>query len=114
MRQKKIPIPVRYAINSLLFAVFLFVGYYMISSGAVSKYFAKVIVLIGINIILAVTLKRLHGLSGAAAAWSCGLHGRRGLCFGRLHARDGAAYVFLPSRWGGVSAASAPRSSASS
>ncbi len=64
MNQKKIPIPVRYAINFLLFAAFLFVGSYLISAGVVSKYFAKVIVLIGINIILAVSLNVSTGYLG--------------------------------------------------
>jgi branched-chain amino acid transport system permease protein len=64
MNQKKIPIPVRYEINFLLFAAFLFVGSYLISAGVVSKYFAKVIVLIGINIILAVSLNVSTGYLG--------------------------------------------------
>ena len=59
-----IPVPLRYAINLALFAAFLLVMNHMIVSGAISKYFSKVIMLIGINIILAVSLNVATGYLG--------------------------------------------------
>lgn len=54
----------RYIINALLFAVFLFVGSSLITSGIISTYYSKVIVLIAINIILAVSLNISTGYLG--------------------------------------------------
>lgn len=59
-----IPVPLRYAINLALFAAFLLAMNHMIVSGAISKYFGKVIMLIGINIILAVSLNVATGYLG--------------------------------------------------
>ncbi len=59
-----IPVPLRYAINLALFAAFLLAANGMIVSGAISKYFSKVIMLIGINIILAVSLNVATGYLG--------------------------------------------------
>ena len=50
----RIPMPVRYLINALLFAAFLLVGNSLIEGHVIPTYYAKVITLIGINIILAV------------------------------------------------------------
>ena len=63
-KYKKLSTPVRYAINLALFAAFLFIGYALIENGAISKYYSKVIMLIGINIILAVSLNIATGYLG--------------------------------------------------
>lgn len=63
-RQRKIPMPLRYAINAALFAAFLFAGSALIKGGAVTTYHTKVIMLIGINIILAVSLNVATGYLG--------------------------------------------------
>ena len=56
--------PLRYAVNLALFAAFLILGSALISSGAIRTYHAKVLVLIGINIILAVSLNVATGYLG--------------------------------------------------
>lgn len=61
---KKIPIPVRYAINTALFVAFLIVGIALIQAGVVTKYYTKVLMLIGINIILTVSLNIATGYLG--------------------------------------------------
>ncbi len=61
---KKIPMLLRYAINLLLFAALLAVGSLLIKDGTISKYFSKVLMLIGINIILAVSLNISTGYLG--------------------------------------------------
>ena len=61
---KKIPMLLRYAINLVLFAAFLAVGSLLIKDGTISKYFSKVLMLIGINIILAVSLNISTGYLG--------------------------------------------------
>ena len=61
---KKIPMPVRYAINIALFAAFLIVGLSLIQSGVITKYYTKVLMLIGINIILTVSLNIATGYLG--------------------------------------------------
>jgi len=61
---KKIPMPVRYAINIALFAAFLIVGLSLIRSGVITKYYTKVLMLIGINIILTVSLNIATGYLG--------------------------------------------------
>ena len=63
-KYKKLSTPVRYAINLALFAAFLFIGYALIENGAISNYYSKVIMLIGINIILAVSLNIATGYLG--------------------------------------------------
>jgi len=47
--------PVRYLINALLFVAFLIVGLSLIQSGVITKYYTKVLMLIGISIILTVS-----------------------------------------------------------
>ena len=59
-----IPMPLRYLINAALFAAFLIVMNHFISSGAIGNYYAGVISLIGINIILAVSLNVATGYLG--------------------------------------------------
>ena len=59
-----IPMPFRYLINIVIFATFLFVMNSLITSGAISKYYAGVISFIGINIILAVSLNVATGYLG--------------------------------------------------
>ena len=61
---KKIPMPVRYLINALLFVAFLIVGLSLIQSGVITKYYTKVLMLIGINIILTVSLNIATGYLG--------------------------------------------------
>ena len=61
---KKIPMPVRYAINAALFVAFLIVGLSLIQSGVITKYYTKVLMLIGINIILTVSLNIATGYLG--------------------------------------------------
>ena len=61
---KKIPMPVRYAINTALFAAFLIIGLSLIQSGVITKYYTKVLMLIGINIILTVSLNIATGYLG--------------------------------------------------
>ncbi|MDD4311982.1 MAG: branched-chain amino acid ABC transporter permease [Eubacteriales bacterium] len=61
---KKIPMPVRYVINTLLFVAFLIVGLSLIQSGVITKYYTKVLMLIGINIILTVSLNIATGYLG--------------------------------------------------
>lgn len=61
---KIIPMPFRYLINIVLFASLLFVMNSLITSGAISKYYAGVISFIGINIILAVSLNVATGYLG--------------------------------------------------
>ncbi|HQQ40544.1 MAG TPA: hypothetical protein PLR57_03460, partial [Clostridia bacterium] len=61
---KKIPMLLRYAINLLLFAALLAVGSLLIKDGVISKYYSKVLMLIGINIILAVSLNISTGYLG--------------------------------------------------
>lgn len=62
--RKRISTPLAYAINFALFAAFLLVGNLLIKSGALSNYYTKVIMLIGINIILAVSLNIATGYLG--------------------------------------------------
>lgn len=61
---ENIPIPVRYAINTVLFIVFLIVINSLISTKTISNYYAKIIILVGINIILAVSLNLATGYLG--------------------------------------------------
>ena len=61
MKPFRIPMAIRYLINIVLFAAFLFIGKSLIDGGAISTYYAKVITLIGINIILAVSLNVATG-----------------------------------------------------
>ena len=61
---KRIPMPLRYAINTALFAAFLLGGAALIKSGAIGTYYSKVLMLIGINIILAVSLNISTGYLG--------------------------------------------------
>lgn len=61
---KRIPMPIRYGINAVLFVLFLLGGNALIASGFIGNYYAKIIVLIGINIILAVSLNVATGYLG--------------------------------------------------
>ena len=60
----RIPMPLRYLINAALFAAFLLAGNALVEGRVISTYYAKVIVLIGINIILAVSLNIATGYLG--------------------------------------------------
>jgi len=61
---KKISMPLRYVINTALFAMLLLAGTALVNSGAVSGYYTKVLMLIGINIILTVSLNIATGYLG--------------------------------------------------
>lgn len=61
---KKIPMPARYAINTLLLAAFLLIGNTVISSGGVSRAASSTVMQIGIYIILAVSLNVVTGYLG--------------------------------------------------
>lgn len=56
--------PVRYVINTFLFVVFLIVLSSLIGTKTISNYYNKIIMLIGINIILAVSLNLATGYLG--------------------------------------------------
>ena len=62
--KKPLPMSLRYAINLAVFAVFLFGVNALITGGSVPNYYTKVIVLCGINIILAVSLNVATGYLG--------------------------------------------------
>ncbi|MEG1540947.1 MAG: branched-chain amino acid ABC transporter permease [Oscillospiraceae bacterium] len=59
-----IPMPLRYIINFVLFALFLFSMNSLITGGTISNYYSGIISLIGINIILAVSLNVATGYLG--------------------------------------------------
>lgn len=61
---RKIPMPLRYAINAVLFALFLLLGVTLTKQHIISNYFTKVLMLIGINIILTVSLNIATGYLG--------------------------------------------------
>ncbi len=61
---KSMPMPVRYAINIVLFVLFLVVINALIGAKIISNYYAKIIMLIGINIILVVSLNLATGYLG--------------------------------------------------
>ena len=63
-KQIKLSMPARYGVNTGLFVLFLLLGSLLISGGVISNYYAKVIMLIGINIILAVSLNVATGYLG--------------------------------------------------
>lgn len=63
-QKKSIPVLISYFINIALFAVFLFIVTGLIDSGTFDTYFVKIIMLIGINIILAVSLNLATGYLG--------------------------------------------------
>lgn len=64
MKEKTIPMPLRYLINIVLFVALLFIMNSLITSGTISKYYAGVISFIGVNIILAVSLNVATGYLG--------------------------------------------------
>lgn len=61
---RRIPMPVRYLINAVILAVFIFVINGLINDKTISTSNSKVIMLIGINIILAVSLNIATGYLG--------------------------------------------------
>ena len=62
--RKRIPMWLRYVINIVLFAAFLLFGKHLIDAKIISTYYSKVLMLIGINIILAVSLNVATGYLG--------------------------------------------------
>lgn len=61
---RSFPVPAQYAINLAVFVIFLVVVNVLMSAGVINNYFTKVIMLIGINIILAVSLNLATGYLG--------------------------------------------------
>ncbi len=62
--KKGVPRLLSYAINTLLFVVFLVILNSLINSGIFSSYYVKILMLIAINIILAVSLNLATGFLG--------------------------------------------------
>lgn len=60
----RMPMWARYLINAVLFAGFLSVGSGLISNGVISNYYTRVILLCGINMILALSLNIATGFLG--------------------------------------------------
>lgn len=63
-KKKRIPMPARYLINGVLLAAFLLLFNALIGSGAISGYWNTILMLIGINIILTVSLNISTGYLG--------------------------------------------------
>jgi len=92
MKEFRIPIPARYAINLTLIAVFLVVGNSIMSSGILSRAQNTIIIQVGIYIILAVSLNVATGYLGqlplghagfmAVGAYSGAIFWRSGLLSG--------------------------------
>lgn len=61
---KKIPMPLRYIINTVLCALFLLVGQMLINGGVISRYQTTVLMEVGIYIIMAVSLNIATGYLG--------------------------------------------------
>ncbi len=64
MKQKTIPMPLRYLINTVLIALFLWVGSALMGGDFVSRAMRSVVLQIGIFIILAVSLNMMTGYLG--------------------------------------------------
>jgi len=67
MKQRNIvniPAPIRYLINTALIAVLIFGAYYATASKLLSNYYSGMLVVVGINIILAVSLNMATGYLG--------------------------------------------------
>ena len=62
--RKTIPMPMRYLINTVLIVLFVLASTLFVNSGAVSGYFTKILMVIGINIILAISLNIATGYLG--------------------------------------------------
>ena len=62
--QRRIPMPTRYLINLVLVVVSLAVLHYISAAGIISSYYSKILMLVGINIILAVSLNVATGYLG--------------------------------------------------
>ncbi len=60
----RLPVPAAYGLNLVLFAGFLFAGNALFTSGLLPGYFTKVAMLIGVNVILAVSLNMATGYLG--------------------------------------------------
>ena len=64
MKQKRIPMPVRYGINLVLTIALWAVLFGLIRSGSITNYWSGILVTVGINIILAVSLNMATGYLG--------------------------------------------------
>ena len=62
--EKRIPMPARYAVNAVLIVLAFVVLNAVTGSGMLSSYYSKILMLIGINIILAVSLNVATGYLG--------------------------------------------------
>ena len=64
MKQFTIPMPVRYIMNTVLVLLFLIVGNHIVGSGIVNRAQNMLIITIGVNIILAISLNMVTGYLG--------------------------------------------------
>ena len=64
MKQKRISMPVRYGINLVLTIALWAVLFGLIRSGSITNYWSGILVTVGINIILAVSLNMATGYLG--------------------------------------------------
>ncbi len=89
----RIPMPVRYVINLVLIVATWFLFTSLISAGVISNYWTGILIMVGINIILAVSLNIATGYLRSAPAGARGLYGRWCLCRRYLHegCTDGGA-----------------------
>ena len=62
--KKPLPMGIRYLINTALFAAFLLGGHFLIKGGALPNSYVKILYLIAVNIILAVSLNIATGYLG--------------------------------------------------
>ena len=89
MKQTTIPMPLRYLINGVLLALFLFVGYQVTQSGLLARAQNQIIIQVGFFIILAVSLNLATGYLGqlplghagfmAAGAYTAAIFWRSGI-----------------------------------
>ncbi|NLL45905.1 MAG: branched-chain amino acid ABC transporter permease [Clostridiales bacterium] len=93
---KQIPMPVRYAINILLLIVFLVVVNGLIESKTISFSDSKIIMLIGINIILAVSLNIGTGYLGQLPLGHAGFMAVGAYASAILMRNIGASWLTIP------------------
>ena len=101
MKQKRISMPVRYGINLVLTIALWAVLFGLIRSGSITNYWSGILVTVGINIILAVSLNMATGYLGQLPLGHAGFMAvgayTGGIFLKAAEAGDaaGPAYVFL-------------------
>jgi branched-chain amino acid transport system permease protein len=104
MKQKRavnLPMPLRYGINTVLLAALVLVVVLLTSTGALSSYYSGMLVVVGINIILAVSLNIATGYLGQLPLGHAGFMAvgayTGGIFLKAVEAADatGATYVIL-------------------